>query len=205
MHEVVTTQPDILLVISSYNRQSEPLSLMCHFNMVNNGATILELEWEPIEGNVQRVCVGWIGGIVKTRAAHRSETSHQDHLDKMPQSFVGVHVVEAVPIARQMSVEPSTPDDWELIQLHAGGIETVLLRQVCVVNDKQVIPIWVNQNAVIRIRASLPDGVEYARLTSASEVIVAPKERQSQATTNGLSSDLYYEQSPPLVVQVQHQ
>ena len=43
---------------------------------VNNGATILELEWEPIEGNVQRVCVGWIGGIVKTRAAHRSETSH---------------------------------------------------------------------------------------------------------------------------------
>jgi hypothetical protein len=54
----------------------------------------------------------------------------QDHLEKAPQAFVGVHVVDALPIARQVTFEPCTPDDWELIQLHAGAIETELLRQV---------------------------------------------------------------------------
>lgn len=54
----------------------------------------------------------------------------QDHLEKAPQTFIGVHVVDALPIARQVNVEPCTPDDWELIQLHAGAIETELLRQV---------------------------------------------------------------------------
>jgi hypothetical protein len=34
--------------------------------------------------------------------------------------------------------------------------------QMCVVNDKQVSPIWINQNTLIRIRASLPAGM-YAR------------------------------------------
>jgi hypothetical protein len=54
----------------------------------------------------------------------------QDHLEKMPQAFVGVHVVDMLPIAREVNVEPCTPDDWELIQLHAGLLETELLRQV---------------------------------------------------------------------------
>ncbi|ETI54721.1 hypothetical protein L917_02294 [Phytophthora nicotianae] len=175
------------------------------------GATILELSWETLDGYVQRVCVGWIGGIVKDGAL-RSDIIEmpielarcvgiQDHLEKMPQAFIGVHVVEALPIARQVSVEPCTPDDWELIQLHAGAVETELLRQMCVVNDKQVSPIWINQNTLIRIRASLPVGMEHARLTPASEVIVAPKERQVQTTESGMSPDLYYEQSPSLLVQ----
>ncbi|KAL4167317.1 hypothetical protein KRP22_012803 [Phytophthora ramorum] len=179
--------------------------------LVGAGATVLELSWETVDGYVQRVCVGWIGGLVKVGAL-RSDVIEvpmefarcvgiQDHLEKAPQAFIGVHVVEALPIARQVNVEPCTPDDWELIQLHAGAIETELLRQMCVVNDKQVSPIWINHNTLIRIRASLPVGMEHARLTPASEVIVAPKERKTQAVERGLSSDLYYEQSPFLIVQ----
>ncbi|KAG3113879.1 hypothetical protein PI124_g7112 [Phytophthora idaei] len=179
--------------------------------LMNAGSTILELSWETLDGYVQRVCVGWIGGIVKDGVL-RSDVIEvpvelarcmgiQDHLEKMPQAFIGVHVVEALPIARQVNVDPCTPDDWELIQLHAGAIETELLRQMCVVNDKQVSPIWINQNTLIRIRASLPVGMEHARLTPASEVIVAPKERQVQTAEHGLSPDLYYEESPPLLVQ----
>lgn len=51
-------------------------------------------------------------------------------LEKAPQTFLGVHVVESLPVARQVNVEPCTPDDWELIQLHAGLLESELLRQV---------------------------------------------------------------------------
>ncbi|KAL3658837.1 hypothetical protein V7S43_016203 [Phytophthora oleae] len=179
--------------------------------LVGAGSTVLELSWETMDGYVQRVCVGWIGGIVKdgalrsniieVPAAFARCVGIQDHLEKMPQAFIGVHVVEVLPIARQVDVEPCTPDDWELIQLHAGAIETELLRQMCVVNDKQVSPIWINQHTLIRIRVSLPVGMEHARLTPASEVIVAPKERQVSPTGHGLSPDLYFEQSPALLVQ----
>ncbi|KAE8900407.1 hypothetical protein PF005_g1768 [Phytophthora fragariae] len=179
--------------------------------LVGAGSTILELSWETVDGYVQRVCVGWIGGLVKDGPL-RSEVIQvpaelarcvglQEHLEKAPQTFIGVHVVDALPIARQVNVEPCTPDDWELIQLHAGAIETELLRQMCVVNDKQVSPIWINQNTLIRVRASLPVGMEHARLTPISEVIVAPKERQVQGQERGLTPDLYYEHSPPLLVQ----
>lgn len=54
----------------------------------------------------------------------------KDYLENVPQALLGVHVVESLPIARQVNVEPCTPDDWELIQLHAGLLESELLRQV---------------------------------------------------------------------------
>ncbi|KAG2526994.1 hypothetical protein JM16_002360 [Phytophthora kernoviae] len=157
-------------------------------DLLGAGSTILELSWETVDGYVQRVCVGWIGGLVKdgmrsdiieVPAEFARCVGIHDHLDKTPQAFVGVHVVEALPIARQINVDPCTPDDWELIQLHAGAIETELMRQMCVVNDKQVSPIWINHNTLIRIRASLTLGMEHARLTPMSEVIVAPKERRT--------------------------
>ncbi|KAF1329603.1 Peroxisome biogenesis factor, partial [Globisporangium splendens] len=167
------------------------------------GSTILELSWETVDGYVQRVCVGWIGGLVKDirRILDVRYVLQQDHLEKMPQAFVGVHVVDMLPIAREVNVEPCTPDDWELIQLHAGLLETELLRQMCVVNDKQVTPIWVHQNILIRIRVSLPVGMEHARLSPNTEVIVAPKERPQPGADSALGADFYFEASSLLVVQ----
>lgn len=34
-------------------------------DIVEAGSTILELSWETIDGYIQRVCIGWMGGIVK--------------------------------------------------------------------------------------------------------------------------------------------
>ncbi|KAI9917105.1 hypothetical protein PsorP6_017222 [Peronosclerospora sorghi] len=188
-------------------------------------STILSLSWNTADGYVQRVCVGWIGGLVKNGVMRRRRiltsgicaeldsdvievpiefarwVGIQSLLEKAPHSFIGVHVVETLPIARQVNVEPCTPDDWELIQLHAEQIETELLRQMCVVNEKQVTPIWINVNTIIRVKPSLPIGMAHARLSSASEIIVAPKERQSKVAKHCFSPDLYYEQSPPLLLQ----
>ncbi|TYZ66272.1 hypothetical protein PybrP1_005424 [[Pythium] brassicae (nom. inval.)] len=172
----------------------------------NGGATILELSWETLDGYVQRVCVAWVGGLVKDRSDVIEISAEfarccgiHELLEKAPQTLLGVHVVESLPVARQVNVEPCTPDDWELIQLHAGLLETELLRQMCVVNDKLVNPIWVHQNVLIRVRASLPVGVEHARLSPNTEVIVAPKEREQPDAA--LGSDFYFEASAPLVVQ----
>ncbi|TDH71904.1 hypothetical protein CCR75_000980 [Bremia lactucae] len=180
---------------------------------VGTGSTILKLSWETVDGYSRSVCVGWIGGIVKSKVL-RSDVIElptelaravgiKDHLKKIPQAFIGVHVVDALPIARQVNVEPCTSDDWEMIQLHAGAIEVELLRQMCVVNDKQVSPIWINQNTLIRIQAILPLGMDNARLIPASQIIVAPKERPPQTADQNLSSHLFYEKSRPLLVQKQ--
>ncbi|GLE05807.1 hypothetical protein PINS_up014988 [Pythium insidiosum] len=177
-----------------------------------SGATVLELSWETEEGYVQRVCVGWIGGIARASDMHSDtiELSAEfarciglhEHLMRLPQTFVGVHIVESLPLALQVNVDPCTPDDWELIQLHAGVMENEFLRQMCVVNDGQVHPIWVQPNVVIRLRVTLDAGVEFARLTPQTEVIVAPNERKTAAATdNTLDPEFYYEASPPLRLQ----
>ncbi|CEG47464.1 peroxisome biogenesis [Plasmopara halstedii] len=174
------------------------------------GSTILKLSWETPNGYIRSVCVGWNGGIVKDRAL-RSDVIEVPtelaccvgihHVETMPQSFIEVNVENTLPIARQVNVEPCTPDDWELIQLHTESIEMELLRQMCVVNDKQVSPIWINQNTLIRIQVSLPDEMEYARLTPTSEIIVAPKERPVYTAEHSLSPDLDFKQSLFFMVQ----
>ncbi|DBA04317.1 TPA: hypothetical protein N0F65_002079 [Lagenidium giganteum] len=197
------------------------------------GSTVLEVTWETVDGYEQRVCMAWIGSLIKDPNAPRHK-SHgmamirdaieistelarciglQEYLDKVPGAYVGVHVVDALPIARQISVEPSTADDWELIQVYAGLIEQELLRQVdrhvsdcgvlaqtCVVNAQQELPIWLLNNVLVHIQVSLPNGLEHARISPNTEVIVAPKERVQQVT-NSLATDLYFEASPPLKVQ----
>ncbi|KAJ0408563.1 hypothetical protein ATCC90586_009584 [Pythium insidiosum] len=177
-----------------------------------SGATVLELSWETEEGYVQRVCAGWIGGITRD-GDMRGDTIElsaefarciglQEHLARLPQTFVGVHVAESLPSALQVHVDPCTPDDWELIQLHAGVMENEFLRQMCVVNDGQIHPIWVQPSVVIRLRVTLDAGVDFARLTPQTEVIVAPNERKPAAAADStLDPEFYYEVSPPLRLQ----
>lgn len=38
---------------------------------MGGGATVLELSWETVDGYVQRVCVGWVGGVVKDGAMRK--------------------------------------------------------------------------------------------------------------------------------------
>ena len=45
---------------------------------MSSGSTILELSWDTVDGYVQRVCVGWNGGIVKDRTLRRSLPSTAD-------------------------------------------------------------------------------------------------------------------------------
>jgi hypothetical protein len=40
--------------------------------LVGAGSSVLELSWETVDGYVQRVCVGWIGGVIKAGALRRS-------------------------------------------------------------------------------------------------------------------------------------
>ncbi|RHX97488.1 hypothetical protein DYB25_007607 [Aphanomyces astaci] len=79
-----------------------------------------------------------------------------DAMDAMPGLRISVSVVPSMPVAQSVEMEPSSPDDWEIIQLHAGYLESDILRQVCVVQHNQVIPIRIQQHTVVHLITRLP-------------------------------------------------
>lgn len=77
---------------------------------------------------------------------------------------------------QQVSVEPLSPDDWEILELHSLALEQRILDQIRVVFSDGVFPVWVDQHTVIYIRiASLTPSVPFGRLEQFTELIVSPK------------------------------
>uniref|UniRef100_A0A673KKS5 Peroxisomal ATPase PEX1 n=1 Tax=Sinocyclocheilus rhinocerous TaxID=307959 RepID=A0A673KKS5_9TELE len=83
------------------------------------------------------------------------------------------HQVQSV---QQVFVEPLSPDDWEILELHSMALEQRLLDQIRVVFSEGVFPVWVDQHTVIYIRiASLSPSVPFGRLEQFTELVVSPK------------------------------
>ncbi|KAI0083839.1 AAA-domain-containing protein [Irpex rosettiformis] len=92
--------------------------------------------------------------------------------------------------ATSVATEPVTADDWEIIELHAGHVESTLLGQVRVAVVGQQINVWVLGRTRVRLQVgnvvSLDPstGGKALLLTSGTEVSIAPKTRPK---TNGSS------------------
>lgn len=61
-------------------------------------------------------------------------------------------MVPKIPLATIINVVPFEEDDWEILELHAGYLEEQLLNQVRTVYKDQIICIWINQQALVRLR-----------------------------------------------------
>uniref|UniRef100_A0A8C1K0F4 Peroxisomal ATPase PEX1 n=1 Tax=Cyprinus carpio TaxID=7962 RepID=A0A8C1K0F4_CYPCA len=106
------------------------------------------------------------------------------------------HQVQSV---QQVFVEPLSPDDWEILELHSMALEQRLLDQIRVVFSEGVFPVWVDQHTVIYIRiASLSPSVPFGRLEQFTELVVSPKlhpggEQQLQTRSEEPSQHLQYQ------------
>ncbi|CAK4645316.1 unnamed protein product [Aphanomyces euteiches] len=173
-------------------------SYLHHVNP-NFGATILRLSWP--NGNEMEVAhVGWVGDLAQSDELEISMEFARclrlaDAMQAMPGLHINVALAPFVPVAQTVEMEPCTSDDWEIIQLHAGYLENEILRQICVVQHLQQVPIRIQQHIVVHLTALLPPDMPFARLSSNSEVIIAPKERQALAADNTM-----WLPSSPLIV-----
>ncbi|CAG7848727.1 SubName: Full=Probable PEX1-peroxisomal assembly protein-peroxin {ECO:0000313/EMBL:CCA69948.1} [Serendipita indica DSM 11827] len=61
-------------------------------------------------------------------------------------------LVHNLPVAKSVSTEPLTPDDWEILELHAQYVEDNLLSQVRVAANDQHILVWIMGKNLIRFR-----------------------------------------------------
>ena len=123
----------------------------------------LEVSFPTIsEDGQERMCrvhAGWNGLVSRDQRAvvfshHFAATSAIE-----PGTMVGVTVLDYVPVARMLCVEPVDEDSSEILEMNQGFLEHNLLAQVQVVAEHQVVPIHVRAESVIYIRI-LPQDAE---------------------------------------------
>ena len=103
------------------------------------------------------------------------------------------------PMAHTVNIEPLTPDDWEMIELHGSFLEDNLLFQIRAVPNPTFAPGGVVAGAhpltlhlsqtstasikVLSLEPALPADAPFAKIAPDAEVIVAPKTRQKQRSS----------------------
>ncbi|KAG9019479.1 Peroxisome biosynthesis protein pex1 [Tulasnella sp. 427] len=100
---------------------------------------------------------------------------------------VDIGLLHDLPVASSVSTEPLSPDDWEILELHAEYVEHNLLSQVRVAAKDQEVDVWVLGRTRIRFRVvtCTPD-VSAVVLSTDTEVVIAPKTRSSGVTPSPL-------------------
>ncbi|KAI0053237.1 AAA-domain-containing protein [Auriscalpium vulgare] len=143
------------------------------------------------------VYVGWTGMVSASSIAHFSGGSSAGGADSAletveidPQyaqalglvlgDIVEIGLLHNLHTAKSVATEPLTPDDWEILELHADHVERTLLSQVRVAAVNQEIDVWVMGRTRIRLRVlSLdPSDASALLLTADTEVSIAPKSRR---------------------------
>ncbi|KAJ3184012.1 Peroxisome biosynthesis protein pex1 [Gaertneriomyces sp. JEL0708] len=169
------------------------------------GDVVLQLSWKDETTNQKaassRAYVSWTGGTCASSAASSSRPSTFQASSTTEQCLeidgrygralglkegqkVSAEFCKSVQPGSSVNVEPLTADDWEILELHAGYLEEQFLNQVRVVWKGQVITIWVQSQALIRVRVVETDpSAECVKLDTNAEVIIAPKKRGALGTS----------------------
>eukprot|EP00884_Botryococcus_braunii_P019130 jgi/Botrbrau1/5900/Bobra.0366s0078.1 len=144
----------------------------------------LVLELQPLDGGAWRKRQGAQRPVHVACAGGASRGDYLEvpaglalALGLMEGSRVAVRALPNVPAALSVTVEPSSPDDWELVEMNADHMEEQLLNQVGVASVGEPIPFWVRGQAALRLTVSAAEPGPLVRLVQGTEVAVAPRPR----------------------------
>ena len=117
-------------------------------------------------------------------------------LDDGQKVEISIHVDP--PQAHTINIEPMTPVDWEMIELHAQFLELNFLSQVRALPNPQVgtphpltlhlSPTTTANIIVASVTPAPPAGSPFVKISPDAEVIVAPKTRQKAERSSGRES-----------------
>lgn len=122
--------------------------------------------------------LGWSGSVSQNGKV--SISSRLGMLLQIPEgASVMLTPLSAVDVAKNVTLEPASSDDWEVVELNANDIESRLLEQCGVVSVHRSLPIWVQgQMIALKITATDPNQ-DVVRLVAGTEVSIAPRPRQA--------------------------
>ncbi|KAJ6603141.1 P-loop containing nucleoside triphosphate hydrolase protein [Mycena sp. CBHHK59/15] len=179
-------------------RSIRPQHLAVHLSLVSSGQA------EKVE-----VYVGWTGMASASSLAHfnSSDTGGKgfETVEIDPQyahglglkqnDLVEIGLVHDLSLATSVATEPLTPDDWEIIDIHASHVESTLLSQVRVAKVGQEIDVWVLGRTRVRLSVVSIEPQTKGNallLTTNTEVSIAPKlyNKKQPRPVNGSANGL---------------
>ncbi|XP_065178555.1 peroxisomal ATPase PEX1-like [Sycon ciliatum] len=99
-----------------------------------------------------------------------------DRLGLQSRNEVIVHSIHAPSVCTTATLEPLTPEEWEVLELHASFVESQLLSQIRVLYPGVVFPFWINLSTVVYLKTvSFEPAGECVLLDRNTEVQVVPK------------------------------
>ncbi|OAA61713.1 ATPase, AAA-type, core [Niveomyces insectorum RCEF 264] len=173
----------------------------------------------PAQQTQQRsIYVGWTGmpsrrrmaplvgrdGLANARAgsAVRDQEVPVVEIDATFAHTLGLHDGQKVtatihldpPLAHTINIEPLTPEDWEMVELHATFLELNLMNQIRAVPNPatahahpltlHLSPTSTANIKVLSLEPPLPADAPFAKVAPDAEVIVAPKTRPKPARSS---------------------
>ena len=132
--------------------------------------------------------IGWEGGsTLQKNGQDTLETDIQLALANglKDGDLIDVEVVQISAVAKNISVEPCSIDDWEIVELNADFLESQFLNQYRFVCLGQILSLYIN-NIIIRLKVTGvdPEFEHCLRLDSTSEVIICPRPRPARNEQN---------------------
>ncbi|CAL9016238.1 unnamed protein product [Prunus brigantina] len=139
--------------------------------------------------NDSRWNVAWSGA---TSTSQAIEVAQQfgDCISLPDHARVQVRALSNVTKATLVTIEPSTEDDWEVLELNSELAEAAILNQVRIVHEAMRFPLWLHGRTTITflVVSTFPKK-SVVQLVPGTEVAVAPKRRKT-VNSHGDSSTL---------------
>jgi peroxin-1 len=149
----------------------------------------IEISWSDTSLARKKAYVGW-SGAASGKIGFFDKTKPDGDVIELDATFghalglkdrqrVSVEFIRPPAMASRVDVEPVSEDDWEILTLHAGYLEEKLLSQVRVVYPGQIITVWIEGQAIVRLKVTATEPNEKCvRLGNDAEIVVAPRERR---------------------------
>ncbi|XP_072966422.1 peroxisomal ATPase PEX1 isoform X1 [Typha angustifolia] len=157
---------------------SLPLYLIETLERTRGSALPPLLAFELRSPSGDRWNVAWSGSASTSTAIEVAQRlaeciSLQDH------TKVQLTVIPVLPKAEFVTIEPSSEDDWEILELNSELAEEAILKQVGVVYEGMKFPLWLHGHIVVEfLVVSSSPKKPIVQLIPGTEVAVAPKKRK---------------------------
>ncbi|KAJ7782814.1 P-loop containing nucleoside triphosphate hydrolase protein [Mycena metata] len=198
VHYVSLRSSLVNLPISLYGplveRSVRPQHLAVHLTLVSPGAAEKARKYTS-DGPAWLPRRPWRNSTPPTAADKGYETIEIDPqyalgLGLNQNDLVEIGLVHDLPLATSVATEPLTPDDWEIIDIHASHVESTLLSQVRVAKTGQEIDVWVLGRTRVRLRVVSVEPETKGNallLTTNTEVSISPKPHAKKAPPRQLN------------------
>lgn len=142
---------------------------------------IKRLRSDGKEATSSDLYVGWAGDntIAANRGRIELSQAFADCLGLVDGEELDITAVVDPAVAVSVMVEPSSIDDWEVVELQANFIEEHLLSQIAVVSPGMVFPVWIHGQQVAKLKIDPADSnrTPCFLLGRDTELIVASRKR----------------------------